>query len=137
MILLYSFNMKLVILSFFLSLSWHPCQVAAVQVLVALLYRTVLYSSVCIKLLHECSLSQLHAYSGPALPLLSICLSVGDECLSASIFIRLPVSSFVCLLQPYLSISLNPFFSTFVTFSCLSIQPSFLASLIEKVRILC
>lgn len=30
-----------VILSLFLSLSWHVCQVAAVQVLVALLYRTV------------------------------------------------------------------------------------------------
>lgn len=41
MILLYShsFNMKLVIL--FLSLSPGMCQVAAVQVLVALLYRTV------------------------------------------------------------------------------------------------
>lgn len=44
------------------------------------LYRTVLYSGVCNNLLHECSLSQVHAYSGPALPLLSIyssvCLSV-------------------------------------------------------------
>lgn len=135
MILLYSFNMKLVILSFFLSLSWHPCQVAAVQVLVALLYRTVLCCTVpycilvfvlnfCMSVVNCMHIVALHYLFYP-----SVCLWGMSVCL--------PVSSFVCLLQPYLSISLNPFFSTFVTFSCLSIQPSFLASLIEKVRILC
>lgn len=77
--------MKLVILflSFYLFLSPGMCQVAAVQVLVALLYCTVpcctvLYCNLVFVLNFCMSVAsvKVHAYSGPALPLL-----LSSECL--------------------------------------------------------
>lgn len=88
-------------------------QVAAVQVPVALLYRTVPCRTVpycvCINLLHECSLSQVHAYSGPALPPLLIGPSVGGG-LSVRLFtpVRPSVRPSVCpstTLRPETSVS--------------------------------